>query len=119
MTELENLLAQRKEIDRKIKELQSPTYEIWDNGSLVAEMSARDSGEQWCLKIKEVDFVRMLNKQVPQRKQIIRTRTKEEAVEQLAKLICNLDKLYAKITGTHIYKRISIHLNESVPPTGT
>ena len=110
MTELENLLAQRKEIDRKIKELQSPTYEIWDNGSLVAEMSTRASGEQWCIKIKEVDFVRMLNKRVPQRKQIIRTKTKEEAVEQLAKLICTLDKLYAKITGKHIYGRVYLRV---------
>lgn len=115
MTELEKLLAQREELDKKIKMLTTPSYEIWDDASLVAEMTTKCGGEQWCVKIKEIDFVRMLNKQVPQRKQIIRTKTKEEAVEQLAKLICTLDSLYAKITGEHIY---GIDLSETVPPKG-
>ena len=101
MTELEELLTQRKELDKKIKQLTSPNYTVWKDGRLKAELytTCDKCNGYWCVTVKEIDEKPMLNKHIPISKRLIRVKTKEGAIEGLANIIDSLIRLYEKVSG--------------------
>lgn len=90
MTELEKLLEQRKEIDKKIKELQSPRYEV-DGARMFKKY-----GDSWVVTVQEIDTGSLVNKTWAY-KQVVRAKTKEEAVEHLGLIVDALTHLYSKV----------------------
>lgn len=89
-SELENLLAQRREIDRKIKALQSLEVKV-DGASLIKRY-----GDCWAVLLQEIDSRNNVGK-TWQNKQIAIAKTREEAIEHLDVLIATLTALYSKV----------------------
>lgn len=92
-SELENLLAQRREIDKKIKALQSLEVTV-DGASLIKRY-----GDCWAVLLQEIDS-RSYVKKSWQNKQIVVAETRKEAIEHLGVLIDTLTQLYSKIRKT-------------------
>ena len=90
MTELEELLKQRNEIDRQIKALRSQECET-DNARLFKRY-----GDSWAVTIKETDERTMINKS-PRYKQIVITKTREACIKALKEKVDTLTELYNKI----------------------
>lgn len=104
MTELEELIKQRKELDQKIKQLTSPKYEVWEDGHLLADLYTtcdRCNG-YWCVTVKEIDEKPMLNKRIPLRKRLIRVKSKEDAIKGLKMMIVTLTDLYDKVIASEV-----------------
>ena len=101
MTELEILMKQRAEIDKKIMSITTPKYEVWENNDLKADIhtTCDKCGGYWCVTIKEFDAKPMLNKHIPYFRRIIRADTKEDAITKLRGAINTLIQLYSEITG--------------------
>lgn len=90
--ELEKLIEQRKELDRKIKELQSPVYKV--DG---AEMRMR-YGDSWVVTLQEINDSHITRDRTWKYKQILIADTKEDAIKHLETLINTLTALREKIT---------------------
>lgn len=83
MTELEQLKAQRRELDKRIKELTNPRYDTDDASMYLKHYPARD--DAWLIVLEEIDGTRescMCGK-TPARKQLVAAHTKGEALECL------------------------------------
>ena len=89
-SELEKLIAQRRELDKQIKALQSQEVKV-DGASLVQRY-----GDSWAVLLQEIDTRSRVNK-TWQNKQIVIAKTREEAIEHLGTLIDTLTQLYSKI----------------------
>lgn len=91
MTELEKLLEQRKELDKKIKALKCPMY-VNDAGTAKFFVRTRHGEplDNWVVTLKTVSF-RGGNTQF---KEIVVGNTKEECLEGLAGIIYSLNSLY-------------------------
>lgn len=89
-TELENLLAQRREIDKQIKALQSLEVKV-DGASLIQRY-----GDSWAVLLQEIDTRSCVDK-TWQNKQIAIAKTREEAIEHLGVLVDTLTQLYSKV----------------------
>lgn len=89
-SELENLLAQRRELDKQIKALQSQEVKV-DGASLIQRY-----GDSWAVLLQEIDTSTYVNK-TWRYKQIAIARTREEAIEHLGALIDTLTQLYSKV----------------------
>lgn len=89
-TELENLLAQRRELDKQIKALQSLEVKV-DGASLIQRY-----GDSWAVLLQEIDTRSRVDK-TWQNKQIAIAKTREEAIEHLGTLIDTLTQLYSKV----------------------
>lgn len=94
MTELEQLKAQRREIDKRIRELTNPRYDTDDASMYLKHYPAKD--DAWLVVLEEIDGAEGKSSA---RKQIISAKTKGEAVELLQYQICALLELYNKVTG--------------------
>ena len=92
-TELENLLAQRREIDKQIKALQSLEVKV-DGASLIQRY-----GDSWVVLLQEIDTRSRVDK-TWQNKQIAIAKTREEAIEHLGVLVDTLTQLYSKVRRT-------------------
>ena len=92
-SELEKLLAQRKELDKQIKALQSLEVKV-DGASLIKRY-----GDSWAVLLQEIDTRSCVDK-TWQNKQIVIAKTREEAIEYLGTLIDTLTQLYSKIRKT-------------------
>ena len=90
MTELEKLIEQRKELDRQIRELQSPKYEV-DGARMLKKY-----GDSWVVTVQEIETNSLTNKPWAY-KQLVKTATKEEAVEALGTIVDTLTNLYSKV----------------------
>lgn len=90
MTELEKLIEQRKELDRQIRELQSPKYEV-DGARMLKKY-----GDSWVVTVQEIETNSLTNKPWAY-KQLIKTATKEEALEYLGTIIDTLTQLYSMV----------------------
>lgn len=101
MTELEGLISQRKELDKKIKQLTSPNYRVWKDGRLKAELytTCDKCNGYWCVTVKEIDEKPMLNKHIPISKRLIRVKTKEDVIEGLTNILNVLIELYKEVSG--------------------
>ena len=88
MNDLDELIKQRNEIDRKIKALQSQEREV-DGARLFKKY-----GDSWAVTLQEIDDRHMKWRY----KQIVITRSREETIEGLKTLIDTLTELYNKVT---------------------
>ena len=91
MTKLEELIAQRKELDKQIKALKCPMY-INDPGTAKLFVRTRH-GEplnNWAVSLKTCSF----KGGAEQFKEIVIANTKEECLEGLAGIIYSLQSLY-------------------------
>lgn len=91
--ELENLLAQRRELDKQIKALQSQEVKI-DGASLIQRY-----GDSWVVLLQEIDTRTYVDK-TWRYKQIAVAKTREEAIEHLGVLVDTLTQLYSKVRKT-------------------
>lgn len=94
MTELEQLKAQRRELDRRIRELTNPRYDTDDASMYLRHYPAKD--DAWLIVLEEIDGAEGKHSA---RKQIVSAKTKGEAIELLQYQICALVELYNKATG--------------------
>ena len=92
MNDLDELLKQRNEIDRKIKALQSQEREV-DGARLFKKY-----GDSWAVTLQEIDDRHMINKKEWRYKQIVITKSRDETIEGLKTLIDTLTELYKKVT---------------------
>ena len=92
-SELEKLIAQRKEIDKQIKALQSLEVEV-DGAKLIKRY-----GDSWAVLLQEIN-TRACVDRTWQNKQIAIAKTREEAIEHLVTLIDTLAQLYSKVKNT-------------------
>lgn len=94
MTELEKLIEQRKELDKKIKALKCPVYES-DAGTARCFVRTRHGEplDNWAVTLKTVNF-RGSNEQF---KEIITGNTKEECIEALSGVIYSLNDLLNRL----------------------
>jgi len=92
MTELEKLIAQRNELDRKIKELQNPKYEV-DGASLTR---VRD---YWVVRLQEIKNRKCDKDRSWQYKQIVIADNKDDAIDGIWILAETLKSLYDEVTG--------------------
>ena len=90
MSELDELIRQRKEIDRKIKVLQSMERKV--DGAWL-----KKNGEYWTVALQEIDDRQMLNKHDWQYKRLVTAPTRDDAVKGLKIMIDTLTELYGKI----------------------
>ena len=99
MTELEKLIEQRKELDKKIKALKCPTYES-DAGTAKCFVRTRHGEplDNWAVTLQAVNF----RGGVEQFKEIVTASTKEECIEGLAGIIHSLSSLYDIITDKNV-----------------
>lgn len=94
MTELEKLIEQRKELDRRIKALKCPVYES-DSGTAKCFVRTRHGEplDNWAVTIKTVNF----RGGAEQAKEIVTGNTKEECIEGLQGVIYSLNDLLERL----------------------
>lgn len=98
MTELEKLKQQKREIEKRIKELTCPAYT--DDAGLVHLFANQRRGEptgRWSVTVKENSI---WEKRV-QNKLIITADSKEDALECIASLVYSLTTVYHTAKGEH------------------
>ena len=100
MTELEKLLAQREELDKKIKELTCPVYTD-DNGlvKLSANMRKGKPTGNWTVTIQTVMPDKWRGKNAPQNKVIIEADSKEFALDCMESLMYSLTTVHRRAKG--------------------
>ncbi len=86
MTELEKLKAQRDEIDKKIKQLTCPKYEV-DGARLIRDSRRGEPLDQWRVTLQEIGG------NTTQYKEVVFATTREDAVEGIYNLIYSLKLL--------------------------
>lgn len=91
MTELEKLIEQRKELDKKIKALKCPEY-VNDAGTARLFVRTRHGEplDNWVVTLKTVNF----RGGMEQFKELVIANTKEECIEGLAGIVYALSSLY-------------------------
>ena len=90
MTELEQLKAQRKEIDKRIKELTHPKYEV-DGAKMYLKTYPTSRPDAWLITLEEVNDT---SDKPWAYKQIVSAKTKDDAIAYLGKAIDTLTELY-------------------------
>ena len=89
--ELEELLKQRRELDKKINAIRSQERRV--EGAVLCQRY----GDAWAVTLKETDEHSYINK-APRYKQIVITKTREACIEALKEKIDILTELYNKVT---------------------
>lgn len=94
MTELEKLIEQRKELDKKIKALKCPAYES-DSGTARCFVRTRHGEplDNWVVTLKTVN----MKGGAEQAKEIITGSTKEECIEALQGVVYSLNDLLDRL----------------------
>ena len=88
MTELEELKAQRKELDKKIRELEHPKYEV-DGAKCYLQKYTGSRPDEWVVRLEELNNTTYKSPY----KQIISAKTKPEAINYLELQIVSLQNL--------------------------
>ena len=91
MTELEKLIEQRDELNRQIKALQSPKYEV-DGARMCTK-----HGDSWVVTVQEIDTGSLNKDKTWAYKQLVRAKTREECIEYLGHIVDALTQLYSKV----------------------
>lgn len=89
MTELEELMAQKKEIEKKIKMLTCPKVEV-DGAKFERKTYRGKPVDTWVVRLQEIGGR-------TEYKEVVMARTKEECIEQLGILVDTLTNLYSKV----------------------
>ena len=100
MTELERLLAQREELDKKIKELTCPSYT--DDAGLVKLSANKRKGKptgNWTVTVRHVMPDKWRGTNSPQHKVVIEAESKELALECIESLVYSLTTVYHTAKG--------------------
>ena len=92
MTELERLKEQKREIERQIKALICPKYEV-DGASLERGSRRGEPLDCWRVRLQEIGG------HTTQYKEVVYAETKEEAIEGIYNLIYTLTTLVKSIDG--------------------
>ena len=91
---LEELIAERKALDKKIRELQNPKYEV-DGAKMVKRAYGGKRQNIWVVTLEEIYD---LNSDKPwQYKQVVAAQTREDAISGINHLIVALTRLYEKV----------------------
>ena len=88
MTELEKLIEQRNELDKKIKALKCPKYEV-DGARLFVKTRYGEPVDYWVVTAEEIGG--------SQYKEVVCARTKEECIEGLKILLNTLTELHGEV----------------------
>jgi prefoldin subunit 5 len=100
-SKLEQLIAQRKEIDRRINELANPKYEV-DGARMLLKKYKTDKSDEWVVTLEEIDGAQGKSSAY---KQIISAKSCNDAIEyiesQIATLQALLDKVRESIRGVY------------------
>jgi prefoldin subunit 5 len=97
-SKLEQLKAQRRELDRQIKELSHPKYEV-DGARLVFKTYKTCRLDEWVVSLEEIVGV---HKKSSAYKQIISAESKDDAIEYIETQIAILQALLDKVKeSTH------------------
>lgn len=91
MTELEKLLEQRKELDKRIKALKCPKYEV-DGARLFVVTRNGEPLDRWVVTVEQIGG------RTSSYKELIGAKDKQECIEGLETLIHTLQELYDKVT---------------------
>lgn len=95
-SELEQLIAQRKEIDRRIKELSNPKYEV-DGARMLFKKYKTNRSDEWVVTLEEINGV---NAKSSAYKQIISAKSCNDAIEYIETQIAILQALLDKVRGS-------------------
>ena len=95
MTELEQLKAQKREIEKRIQALTHPKYEV-DGAKMYLKTYSTSRPDVWIISLEEIDDT--LEKTWAY-KQIVSAYTKEEAIRYLQTQIRILTELLDTVTG--------------------
>lgn len=93
---LEELIAERRAIDNKIKALQNPKYEV-DGAKMFKRAYNGKPLSVWTITVEEI--YDLDSDKAWQYKQIVNAKTKDDAIAYLGKIIDALNALYDKVTG--------------------
>lgn len=102
MTELEKLLAQREELDKKIKKLTFPEYV--DDAEIVKLSANKRNGKptgNWTVTIQTMMPDKWQGTNAPQRKVIIEADSKDFALDCIESLVYSLTTVYHRAKGEH------------------
>lgn len=92
-SELEQLIAQRKEIDRRIKELANPKYEV-DGARMMFKKYKNGRTDEWTVSLEEIDGAHAKSSAY---KQIISAKSCNDAIEYIETQIAILQALLDKV----------------------
>lgn len=99
MTELEELKRQKKEIEKRIKELTCQQYAV--DGAKMANITRRGvPTEGWEVRLQELLFAdKSFIDNTPQYKRVVYARSKEDCIAGIRGLIDSLNDLHREVTG--------------------
>lgn len=92
-SKLEQLKAQRRELDRQIKELSHPKYEV-DGAKLVFKTYKTCREDEWVVTLEEINAT---THKTSSYKQIISAKSKDDAIEYIETQIATLQTLLDKV----------------------
>ena len=92
MTELDELIAQKKEIEKKIKALTCPKYEV-DGARMTRKAHGGKPLDLWVITVEELGAS-------GQYKELVRADTKDEALKSLDHIIKSLQELQSEALGS-------------------
>lgn len=95
MTELEQLKAQRKELDKKIRELEHPKYVV-DGAKCYLQKYTGSRPDEWLVRLEEVNDT---TDNASAYKQIVSAKSLNDAIEFIEVQIGTLQNLLHKIRG--------------------
>ena len=92
-SELDKLIAQRKELDRRIRELSNPKYEV-DGARMLFKKYKTGRTDEWVVALEEIDGVHV---KASSYKQIISAKSRDDAIEYIETQIAILQALLDKV----------------------
>ena len=95
VTKLEKLKAQRKEIDKKIRELEHPKYVV-DGAKCYLQKYAGSRPDEWLVRLEEIDDTMAKNSAY---KQIVSAKSLNDAIAFIETQIAILQNLLQNIRG--------------------
>lgn len=97
-SELDQLIAQRKELDKRIRELSNPKYEV-DGARMLLKKYKTGRTDEWVVALEEIDGVHV---KASAYKQIISAKSRDDAIEYVETQIAILQALLDRVReGIH------------------
>lgn len=95
-SELDQLIAQRKELDKRIKELSHPKYNV-DGAKLVLKTYKTCREDEWVVTLEEINDT---THKTSSYKQIISAKSRDDAIEYIETQIAILQALLDEVRGS-------------------
>lgn len=96
---LEELIAQKKEIERQIRILSNPKFDV-DGAHLYKKTNQGGTNPHWILSLEEIDG--WTHKSSGKKKEIAVAETQNDIIEYLEAQIATLANLYHEVTGRYV-----------------